>query len=520
MKRRIFLTASLGLGLCLVAVALAQNPNTSIPTQMTDTHGNPVQGKSVALKLGNFKTATVSAATNEDGHTVVNTGNIPPKGVSVDFFRCPDGTIIGVEHDGDRPCPGATFIGVAPIVPGITTSLDFRDGLIDNNGNFVTSITVTTPTGSFTFNGFFSRDSGGSTNDGLSAKPDENSQAFTVTGNGPNGESVTITGVLPADVGLPLDQLEKFYVGSTTIVPLAEPDPGTFFDQPPQNMQDSGSGTPSSPEQPKPPQTTPGTTPGNTSGWAHPGANWLPALAYLQPAALLIPVSATASLRWSTMFDPVIPQAKPQAQAISYTIIANGNSTGEAFTLIVNDPSGRIKTIPIPSGTSLEPTGRKLSKPLPADAPGTKQPVNGYCLQFHKEPPASGMLYRIAGPDKQRANEPVRYILAAVDYLKARNQLHPDIELPEYLDAARQYAIWSKQESWDQKLFTENWIERTRKNAQNLKVKWSKDMEKTLREAAPGRWRDISQSLEVAANAERARTNARPAAAPARPGKF
>jgi hypothetical protein len=130
------------------------------------------------------------------------------------------------------------------------------------------------------------------------------------------------------------------------------------------------------------------------------------------------------------------------------------------------------------------------------------------------------MLYRIAGPDKQRVNEPVRYILAGVDYLKARNQLHPDIELPEYLDAIRQYAIWSKQEKWDQKLFTENWIERTRKNAQNLKVKWTKDMEKTLREAAPGRWRDISQSLEVATYAERARTNARPAAAPARSGKF
>jgi hypothetical protein len=221
----------------------------------------------------------------------------------------------------------------------------------------------------------------------------------------------------------------------------------------------------------------------------------------------MLPAGEPFASLFDRLFYSAIPQAPLQKKKISYSLVANGNSSGPAFTLSVTDPSGRVRAIALPQGTVLEPTGQKLKTPPPppADSGGPNHSVSSYCLQFHKQPQAPGMLFRIAGPDKQQANEPAREVLTAIDRLYRAGKLHPDIEVPQYLDAIRQYAVWSRQENWDEKAFTENWIERTRKNAQNLNVKWTRDMEKSLRSAAPGRWSDIGPALEMANNMERVR---------------
>jgi hypothetical protein len=496
----------------VVATSPAQTPSTSIPISFKGPDGEPLEGKSVALRLGNFKTATVSGPTNSDGKTVVSTGNIPTTGVVVDFYDCHNGIVIGVQQGAARPCPGATLIATGPIAPGTTTGSNFQQVPI-GLGNVATLTTISTANGSYEN---YSLDPNSTrVSNGYDVTLNEDNQTYTVTATGDNGESITITGVLPNDVGLPLQQLMQFYKGSTTVVPIEEP-PGATVDNDPQatDSQDGGAGSamPSSP----PAGTTPGTTP---HGWVEPGTDGPPRHPHYQTAAFLVPASAEMPPLWKAQSDLSIAAAKSQVKGISYSIIANGNSTGEAFMVVVNDPSGRVKTIPIPPGTALEPTGRRLAKPLPPDSPGTKQPLNSYCLQFHKEPPAPGMLYRIAGPGKQQAYETVRYILAAINRLNMDGKLHPDIEVPEYLDASRQYTSWCLQENWDQKAFTENWIERTKKNAQNLNVKWTKEMEKTLREAAPGRWGDISQVRDLASRSDGAMKQALAAASKREPGK-
>ena len=490
------------------AATPAQTPSASIPVSFKGPDGEPLEGKNIALRLGNFKTATVSGPTHSDGKTVVSTGNIPPGGVVVDFYDCHNGTVIGVQQGAERPCPGATLIATGPIAPGATTGVNFQQYPL-SQGNVATLTTISTANGSYVNDSLYPDST--HVTDGYSLKLNEDNQTYTVTDIGNDGESITITGVLPNDVGLPLPQLMQFYKGSTTVVPIEEP-PGATVVNDPQGTDSQDGGAGSAVPSPGPSGTTP-------HSWVDPGTGGRPWHPHYQTAAFPMPASATMPQRWKAPFDLPIARAEPSAQGISYSIIANGNSTGEAFVVLINDPSGRAKTIPIPPGAALEPTGRRLAKPLPADSPGTKQPLNSYCLQFHKEPPAPGMLYRIAGPGKQQAYETVRYILAAIHRLNMDGRLHPDIELAEYLDAVRQYTIWSAQENWDQKAFTENWIERTKKNAQNLNVKWTKEMEKTLREAAPGRWRDISQARDLASRSDGAMKQALAVASKRETGK-
>jgi hypothetical protein len=197
-------------------------------------------------------------------------------------------------------------------------------------------------------------------------------------------------------------------------------------------------------------------------------------------------------------------QANP-AQGFGYSIVSNGKSTGEAFQLQLSDPTGQVKSVQIPEGTVLEAIKPGVTQPVTASGGANlvKQPLNGYCLEFSKHPPAQGTMYRIADDATQEKYRPLRFLSDAGAQLKQKKAFHPDSDPAAYTDAILQYALWSKLEGWSQEQFTQHFVERTKENADALHVKWSSEMENALRTAAPGRWKDISEMIQVAGDLQK-----------------
>jgi len=194
------------------------------------------------------------------------------------------------------------------------------------------------------------------------------------------------------------------------------------------------------------------------------------------------------------------------APTFTYSIVSNGKSQGQAFELQVADPTGKVKTVAMRDGTIIEAIKPGVTEPVTAPAGRTvvKQPLNAYCLEFHKPPPAEGTLYRIADQATQEKFSSLRFLDRAAAQMSQNNQFHPDNNPEAYKNTIFQYAAWSTLEGWGQEEFTQHWVERTKENAKDLHVPWTKQMEDTLRNAAPGRWGDISAMMNQAHALEKA----------------
>ena len=194
------------------------------------------------------------------------------------------------------------------------------------------------------------------------------------------------------------------------------------------------------------------------------------------------------------------------APTFTYSIVSNGKSQGQAFELQVADPTGKVKTVAMRDGTIIEAIKPGVTEPVTAPAGGSvvKQPLNAYCLEFHKPPPAEGTLYRIADQATQEKFSSLRFLDRAAAQMSQNNQFHPDNNPEAYKNTIFQYAAWSTLEGWGQEEFTQHWVERTKENAEDLHVPWTKQMEDTLRNAAPGRWGDISAMMSQAQALEKA----------------
>ena len=198
-----------------------------------------------------------------------------------------------------------------------------------------------------------------------------------------------------------------------------------------------------------------------------------------------------------------------------YSLVANGTSSGEGLELQVLDPSGKLKKVAMPEGVALEPLERSSRRPVAENAPKganvVTKPVTIYCAEFSKAPPEPGMQYRIAPQAIQQTYAPAKPVLRAGRELAAAGKLHPDSDPKAYVDSIRQYALWTRLEGWDQKRFGDMFVERTKKNAEALHVKWTPQMENALRGAVPGRWNDISQVLQRADQISKAKQTKRKA---------
>jgi len=189
------------------------------------------------------------------------------------------------------------------------------------------------------------------------------------------------------------------------------------------------------------------------------------------------------------------------AESLAFSIVASGNLGSKAIEFRVHDPSGKLKgNIALPEGLVLEPL--KVGTRNPVNAANGKnilsQQLTAYCLDMAKLPPELGQLYRLAPRAVQEKYKPIKAILQAGAKLAAAGVIHPDSDPAAYADFIRQHALWAELEHWTEQKFTEVFLERTKKNAEHMNVKWTKEMEDTLRRAAPGRWRDIAMVLDEA----------------------
>ena len=197
------------------------------------------------------------------------------------------------------------------------------------------------------------------------------------------------------------------------------------------------------------------------------------------------------------------PQAAQVARAgqILYSLVANGNSSGQALELQVFDPSGQLKDPDVPEGTILEPVKQGSAKSLAEMMPGAnilKKSLVAYCVDYLKLPPEANMLYRLAPPAVQDKLSPARAVMQAGRELAAAGKFHPDSDAAAYNDSIRQYALWTKIEGWGEDKFGEVFVEKTKQNALSNKIKWTKQIEQAVRGLVPGRWRDISMILDEA----------------------
>jgi hypothetical protein len=217
-----------------------------------------------------------------------------------------------------------------------------------------------------------------------------------------------------------------------------------------------------------------------------------------QGALAAPPDDVWASRLLRAVGDWLLP-APLAADGPTVAIVANGASLGQSLEVQVTDRDGRVKTMAVPGGVVLQPV-RGRAKPYGANARlprnTIRQDVGAFCMNFAKEPPSPGQAYRFAPPAVQQQFAPLKKVMQAAD--RVAGQLHPDSEPTAYLNAIRQYALWSKIEGWDEAAFGKNFLERTKKNAQNAKVNWTQAMEATIQRVVPGRWRDIQTVLQAA----------------------
>lgn len=198
--------------------------------------------------------------------------------------------------------------------------------------------------------------------------------------------------------------------------------------------------------------------------------------------------------------------AAPAGRTVTAVITSTGASQGEAFRLqVVNDgPPVQVEAdglVVEPLRRSAQPEAtRQLQRTLGSRlANAATTMVEGYCLNFQLAPPSAGMLFRIAPPAVQERYRHAAGVLRAADRLSNAAGLHPDTDAKAYLESIKQYATWTRIEGWSLNQFRDAWLDRTKKTAAAMRRPWTNTMDQAIRNAAPGRWRDIQAILAAAA---------------------
>jgi len=232
------------------------------------------------------------------------------------------------------------------------------------------------------------------------------------------------------------------------------------------------------------------------------------------PAPRVPPASARLGAWLDLIAAWIVPRAlaaspEQEGNDLAVSLVATGSSTGQVFSLRALNTGEKAVNVSGPDGLVLE----ALRDPAKAAAQRLQseirsQPVSGYCLEFGKLPPAAGTLYRIGEPASQRQFGPLVHILQASRKLAAEGRLHPDSDAAGYGDAIKQWALWSRLETWSAGDFERHFVERTRKNVEASRQPWSKALEDRVRRLAPNRWRDIN-SVWAEADAAAARVPGR-----------
>jgi len=175
---------------------------------------------------------------------------------------------------------------------------------------------------------------------------------------------------------------------------------------------------------------------------------------------------------------------------IAVSLQALGVSSGVAFNVnAVN--SGKMPIQLQGEGIVIEPINGGSPISRTATTQVITEPVEAFCLERVRPVAPQGTQYRVAPPAMQTQHRRLVDILHAANRVMDASGLHPDSDPKTYFNFIRQWSIWSRQENFDEKRFSEEFMNQTKKNVESQGVKWTNQMQDTVRKAAPGRWRDI-----------------------------
>lgn len=201
--------------------------------------------------------------------------------------------------------------------------------------------------------------------------------------------------------------------------------------------------------------------------------------------------------------------AEPEAPRVRILITSLGGSTGEVLEAhIINDGPvpvtldvGEIVVEPL---RPLPPAAQQLilDEARQAGRNVVTVKLNAYCLEFLRLPPNAGALLRIASPAQQETFAPMRRILAASRHLRDAGALAPDSDPDSYFHSIRQWAIWTREQGFDEAAFGDAFVNHTRKAFAEAGQRWTADVERVLRGVVPNRWRDIQRVLQEADRTE------------------
>jgi hypothetical protein len=129
-------------------------------------------------------------------------------------------------------------------------------------------------------------------------------------------------------------------------------------------------------------------------------------------------------------------------------------------------------------------------------------PLNGYCLEYHKPPPAAGSLFRVAAREVQERYAELERVLQAEERLEQLRQLVPDGDPTQYFHSLRQWALWSKAEGFTEQAFAKEFVEHARLNSLAAKAPWTSQIASQIAGLVPHRWQEIAMVLQEAAKRE------------------
>jgi len=191
--------------------------------------------------------------------------------------------------------------------------------------------------------------------------------------------------------------------------------------------------------------------------------------------------------------------------SFTYSIVSNGKIHREAFQTSIARCHRQSEVRKDALWTVVEAIAPGVTQPVSASGGGKDCDAASEWILSRVREASTGGGHSISprGRNTQQKFEPMRFISRAGEQMQEKKLFHPIADPKAYMDAIVQYALWSKLEGWNQEQFTQHFVERTKENADALRVKWTKEMENALRAAAPGRWTDISEMHREAAELEK-----------------
>jgi hypothetical protein len=194
--------------------------------------------------------------------------------------------------------------------------------------------------------------------------------------------------------------------------------------------------------------------------------------------------------------------AAPPRPSLKVFLQSLGRSTGENAqrAIFINDGNVPVRlmendvfvTEPL-SGISKQALDRELGKF--AGRPRMTMNLTAYCLNYRKAPPSAGRVFRVAAPGAQALSGPIRRILHAAERLRQRGDLHPDGDPSAYVHSIRQWAIWTREQRFNEQTFGEALTEHTRKNLAAAGRPWTRELDAAIRSLVPNRWRDVQSVI-------------------------